>query len=138
MVDVFSKAKRSEVMSRVRARGNKATELAMVAFFRQHHVTGWRRNQALFGSPDFLFPEAKLAVFVDGCFWHGCPKHATQPTSNRAFWRKKLARNKARDLLVTRTLKQRGWFVLRVWQHELARRNDLRLVQRIQRALALD
>jgi DNA mismatch endonuclease (patch repair protein) len=119
MADVFSKRKRSDIMSRVKGRGNKATELAMVALLRRHGITGWRRHARIFGNPDFVFPKHRLAVFVDGCFWHGCPKHATQPASNRAFWREKLARNKTRDRLVTRMLKQRGWFVLRVWQHEL-------------------
>jgi len=54
---------------------------------------------------DFVFPTLKLAIFVDGCFWHGCPKHATQPANNRVFWKNKLARNKVRDRLVTRTLR---------------------------------
>src|SRR5271167_2878563 len=85
--------------------------------------------------PDFVFPKLKLAVFVDGCFWHGCPKHATQPAINRAFWKKKFARNKARDQIVNRTLRQRGWKVLRIWQHELKRKNEPRLRDRIQKAL---
>ncbi len=137
MADVFTKAKRSEVMSRVRGCGNKATELAMVALLRRRHVAGWRRHVRLFGNPDFVFPKERVALFVDGCFWHGCPKHATKPASNRAFWRKKFARNRIRDRLVTRTLKQRGWRVLRVWQHELARKNKARLMSRLAHALGL-
>src|SRR5450755_3235186 len=105
-------------MSRIRSRGNKDTEVALAKFFRRNEITGWRRNQKIFGRPDFIFPKLKLAVFVDGCFWHGCPKHATQPAINRAFWKKKFARNKARDQIVNRTLRQRGWKVLRIWQHE--------------------
>ena len=85
MADVFSKSKRSEVMSRIRSRGNQATELALAKLFRRHKITGWRRNQKVFGKPDFIFPKHKLAVFVDGCFWHGCPKHGTQPKGNAAF-----------------------------------------------------
>ncbi len=133
--DVFAKAKRSEVMSRIRGRGNKDTELALAKLFRTQRITGWRRNQRIFGKPDFIFPKLKLAVFVDGCFWHGCPKHGTQPKGNRSFWKKKFARNKARDRIVNRTLRQHGWKVLRIWQHELARKNETRLLQRIQRAL---
>lgn len=136
MADVFSRRKRSDIMSRVRSRGNKATEGAMVALLRRHRITGWRRYARVFGNPDFVFPNHRLAVFVDGCFWHGCPKHATQPASNRAFWREKLARNKTRDRLVTRTLKQRGWFVLRVWQHELKKKSPL-CIRRIISALGL-
>jgi DNA mismatch endonuclease, patch repair protein len=135
MADVFTKAKRSKVMSRICGRGNKDTELAMAKLLRRHGITGWRRNQPVFGKPDFVFPKFKLAVFVDGCFWHGCPKHATKPANNRAFWQRKLAGNKKRDALVTRTLRRAGWRVLRVWEHELAKKNEAQLVRRIQRAV---
>jgi DNA mismatch endonuclease (patch repair protein) len=131
--DVFTKAKRSEVMSRIRGRGNKATELALAKFFRRHKITGWRRNQKIFGKPDFVFPKLKLAVFVDGCFWHGCPKHGTQPKGNRIFWKNKFARNIARDRLVNRILRSAKWRVLRIWQHELTRKNETCLLQRLNR-----
>lgn len=136
MSDVFTKAKRSEVMSRIRGRGNKNTELALAKLFWRNGITGWRRNQNIFGKPDFVFHKSKLAVFVDGCFWHGCPKHATKPATNHLFWRNKFARNKARDRLVNRTLRQLGWTVLRIWQHELSRKNETRLLQRVQRAMS--
>ena len=73
MPDVFTKAKRSEVMSRIRGTGNKDTELALIILFRLHRIKGWRRHQPVFGKPDFVFPAVKVAVFVDGCFWHCCP-----------------------------------------------------------------
>src|SRR5260370_40964884 len=79
MPDVSTRATRSEVMSRIRGHGNKDTELAVAKLFRAHRITDWRRNQKIFGKPDFVFSKLKLAVFVDGCFWHGCPKHATKP-----------------------------------------------------------
>jgi DNA mismatch endonuclease, patch repair protein len=85
--------------------------------------------------PDFVFSRLKLAVFVDGCFWHGCPLHGTKPRNNAAFWRKKLAGNKARDRLVTRTLRKSGWRVLRLWEHELSRRHQSRLLKRMEKAL---
>src|ERR1700758_4810722 len=129
MADVFSKAKRSDVMSRIRGHGNKNTEIALIKIFRRYKIIGWRRNQKIFGKPDFVFPKIQLAVFVDGCFWHGCPKHGTQPASNRAFWKAKLSRNKHRDRSVTRALKQCGWRVLRIWQHEFSRRNERRLIK---------
>ena len=135
MADVFSQAKRSQVMSRIRSRGNRDTELALVKLLRRRRLTGWRRNQSLFGKPDFVFRQPRLAVFVDGCFWHGCPKHGAQPKNNRAFWRKKFARNQARDRLVNRTLRRAGWRVLRIWGHELARQNEPRLVRRLRRFL---
>jgi DNA mismatch endonuclease, patch repair protein len=160
MPDVFTKAKRSDVMSRIRSRGNKATELALVWVFRAHGITGWRRQVVIRGRaallrgpeitaaqqrrpaflvrPDFVFPRLRLAVFVDGCFWHGCPRHETKPRNNAAFWRRKFAANKARDRLVTRTLRQNGWRVLRIWEHALVRKNEPRLVARLQRALACE
>jgi DNA mismatch endonuclease (patch repair protein) len=136
MADVFSKSKRSEVMSRIRSRGNQATELALAKLFRRHKITGWRRNQKVFGKPDFIFPKHKLAVFVDGCFWHGCPKHGTQPKGNAAFWRKKISRNQIRDRLVTRTLRKAGWRVIRIWEHELTRKHQTRRLRRIGKELA--
>ena len=137
MPDVFTKAKRSDVMSRIRSRGNKDTELALARVFRAQGITGWRRRRRMFGKPDFVFQKLRLAVFVDGCFWHGCPKHETKPRHNAAFWRRKFARNKARDRLVTRTLHRIGWRVLRIWEHELARKNEARLVRRFQRVFTV-
>lgn len=120
-------------MSHIRGSGNKATELKLMVIFRIHGVAGWRRKAAVFGKPDFVFPTLKLAVFVDGCFWHGCPIHATQPKQNAEFWFTKIERNKARDRLVTRTLKAKGWRVLRVWEHELKKKNERRLLARFRR-----
>ena len=131
MSDIFSKAKRSEVMSRIRSHGNKNTEIVLAKFFRRNKITGWRRNQKIFGKPDFIFPTLKLAVFVDGCFWHSCSRHGRKPKGNAEFWQRKLSRNKTRDRLVTRTLRTRGWRVLRIWEHELVRKNETHLIKRI-------
>jgi DNA mismatch endonuclease, patch repair protein len=136
MPDVFTKIKRSQVMSRIRGRGNKETEVALARLLRQIKITGWRRHHPIFGTPDFVFPKRKLAMFVDGCFWHGCPKHSNMPANNRAFWKKKLAANKLRDRLVVRTLRAQGWRVLRIWEHELAHKNQGKLVLRIQNVLS--
>ena len=135
MPDVFTKAKRSEVMSRIRGHGNKDTELALIKIFRLHRMTGWRRHQPAFGKPDFVFSALKVAVFVDGCFWHGCPAHSCTPASNRQFWTKKLASNKARDRLVNRTLRRAGWRVVRIWEHEL--KTPSRCLARLVRTLSL-
>lgn len=88
MPDVFTKSKRSEVMSRIRSRGNKDTELELTKLFRANGITGWRRNAPVFGKPDFVFRKGQVAVFVDGCYWHGCPKHATRPRTNAGFPRR--------------------------------------------------
>jgi DNA mismatch endonuclease Vsr len=93
------------------------------------------QTKAFHGHPDFVFPRRRLAVFVDGCFWHACPRHGTHPQNNRDFWREKIARNVARDRLVARTLRGKGWHVLRIWQHELRRKNEIRCVTRLHVAL---
>jgi DNA mismatch endonuclease (patch repair protein) len=151
--DIFTKAKRSQVMSRIRSRGNKDTEIALAKLFRRNKITGWRKQievriqksgvRIFKVRPDFIFPKLKLAIFADGCFWHGCPKHGTQPKGNRTFWKNKFARNKARDVLVTRTLRSAKWRVLRVWEHTLrwATRkpeNEARLVRRIKNSFHVD
>jgi DNA mismatch endonuclease (patch repair protein) len=134
MADVFTTAKRSAVMARIRGHGNKDTELALVKLLRQHRITGWRRHQKVFGKPDFLFRRNRLALFVDGCFWHGCPKHCKIPASNRPFWEKKFAANIARDRRVSRELRNLGWRVMRIWEHDLVKRGGA-CVRKIQAAL---
>jgi len=119
MADIWSKQKRSEVMSLIRSRGNKATELRLIEIFREFHITGWRRNQPLFGKPDFTFRRERVVVFVDGCFWHGCPKCYKRPSSNQEFWDTKIANNRKRDRRVSRELRREGWKVVRIWQHQL-------------------
>jgi len=88
----------------------------------------------LLGSPDFVFPIKRVAVFVDGCFWHGCPKCYRRPKSSRKYWDAKAARNKARDKAVSAALRKGGWRVLRVWEHELKNPNNC--IQRLKKQLA--
>ncbi len=133
MSDVFTKAKRSQVMACIRGRGNKDTEVALARLLRRHKISGWRRHHGGFGKPDFTFHKARLVVFVDGCFWHSCPKHATKPKNNGLFWRKKLAANRARDLIVNRTLRRAGWRVLRIWEHDLTAKRQARLAVRLRK-----
>lgn len=135
MADVFTKEKRSKVMSAIRGWGNKATELRLISIMRKHGVTGWRRNKPLFGRPDFVFPKFRLAVFVDGCFWHCCPIHSVKPKNNPKFWRDKFQANKKRDQIVNKTLKKSGWNVLRIWEHELQVKFESKVVKRILNSL---
>jgi len=134
--DVFTEEKRSEVMARIRGKGNKDTEVALAKLFRANGITGWRRHYPITGRPDFAFPKLRLAVFVDGCFWHGCPKHATQPKGNSEFWSVKLAANKSRDRKVNRELRAKGWSVLRIWEHDLKVARQAHTLRRVERALA--
>jgi DNA mismatch endonuclease (patch repair protein) len=110
--------------------------MVLVKFLRKHGITGWRRQVKLSGRPDFAFVRQRLAFFVDGCFWHCCPKHCRLPKGNRGYWRTKIVGNHARDVLVTRRLRHAGWRVLRIWEHELAPKNQAQLLRRIQRSLA--
>ncbi|HEX9786189.1 MAG TPA: very short patch repair endonuclease [Opitutaceae bacterium] len=133
-MDVFSKRKRSLVMATIRGSGNRDTELRLIAIFRMHRIIGWRRGSRLPGRPDFVFPRRKLAVFVDGCFWHGCPEHGRRPLSNRGYWEAKISRNRARDRNVNRQLRECGWRVLRIWEHALAKKFEARLRARLAQA----
>lgn len=124
---------RSTLMSTIRSKGNKATELRLINIMRESGINGWRRHQPLSGRPDFVFRKSKVAVFVDGCFWHGCPRCYRAPASNQMFWEEKLARNRARDKKVTRELRQAGWRVIRIWEHSLNK--PAGVVRRIAEAL---
>jgi DNA mismatch endonuclease (patch repair protein) len=130
MPDVFTREKRSAVMRAIRSSGNRETEIKFIEILRHARIKGWRRKFPLVGRPDFCFPKARIAVFVDGCFWHGCPTHGRKPTSNIGYWHTKLARNKARDAEVVLGLQKKGWFAIRVWEHDLAR--PAKILKRIQ------
>jgi DNA mismatch endonuclease (patch repair protein) len=120
MSDVFSKQKRSEVMSLIKGKGNRSTELRLIEILKGHRITGWRRNYSLLGKPDFVFSKQKIAIFVDGCFWHSCPRCSSRPKQNREFWLRKLGKTRKRDAEITKILKGMGWQVLRFWEHELS------------------
>ena len=106
-------------MASVKSGGNKTTEVLLAAKFRLENLSGWRRHYPLAGNPDFSFPKQKLAVFVDGCFWHRCPKHCRMPSTNREYWTQKIDRNLQRDSDVTRDLRKKEWGVVRFWEHDL-------------------
>lgn len=118
MTDVFTREKRSQVMARIKSGGNKTTERELAAIFCGQHMAGWRRNQKLLGKPDFVFSKRRVCVFVDGCFWHGCPKCYRAPTSNVGYWASKVERNRERDRDVSKTLRSKGWRILRVWEQD--------------------
>jgi DNA mismatch endonuclease (patch repair protein) len=119
MADVFDKKTRSEVMRSVKSSGNKSTELKLIKIFKENGVKGWRRHYPIKGRPDFVFLAQKIAVFVDGCFWHGHDCRNTRPQNNAEYWKKKIAKNKARDASVEAHLGSRGWQVVRIWECEL-------------------
>ena len=110
---------RSKNMKAIRSKGNKSTELKLVELFRENKITGWRRHLPLPGKPDFTFRKEKLTLFVDGCFWHRCPKCYREPKTNVDFWKNKIEKNVRRDRTVTNELKQAGWSVIRLWECQL-------------------
>ena len=123
-------------MARVRSVGNKTTEGRLASLLRRNKISGWRRHLRLPGKPDFVWPEARLAVFVDGCFWHGhnCGRNVT-PKTNAQAWREKIRRNKTRDRRTSRLLRKDGWTVIRIWECELAR-NETPNLLRIRKAVS--
>lgn len=119
MADVLTPEQRRRSMSANRSKGNRTTELALVRLLRELHITGWRRHLELLGHPDFTFRARRVVVFVDGCFWHGCPRCYVRPSTNRGYWNRKVTANRLRDRNQTRKLRSMGWTVVRIWEHEL-------------------
>jgi DNA mismatch endonuclease (patch repair protein) len=119
MADWLSREQRSRNMASIRSKGNKTTEGAFLKLLRKARISGWRRHVALPGKPDFTFRKLGLAVFIDGCFWHGCARCYRLPSDNRQYWRKKILSNRVRDRRTARKLRTAGWKVLRFWEHAL-------------------
>jgi len=128
MVDVLTKKQRSYNMAMIRAVNTKP-ELKLRKLL---SATGlrYRLHHRLTGRPDIVFVSRRVAVFIDGCFWHRCPKDFIKPETRRKFWLTKIARNVMRDKKVNRLLVQDGWKVLRVWEHDV-RKNPERCRDRI-------
>lgn len=120
MADTLTPEQRSARMALVRGRGNQSTEEAVADTLRREGIRGWRRHvRRLPGTPDFYFPRERLAVFVDGCFWHACPRCGRIPKSRVEFWSAKIDANRRRDNRNRRALRARGMATVRVWEHEL-------------------
>ncbi|MBX9856481.1 MAG: very short patch repair endonuclease [Gemmatimonadaceae bacterium] len=107
---------RSRTLSAVRSTGNRSTELRMVGILRELGLSGWRRHLPLAGRPDFAWRRERVALFVDGCFWHGCPRCYSAPKHNGSFWARKLEENTVRDRRADTDLRRAGWRVVRVWE----------------------
>jgi DNA mismatch endonuclease, patch repair protein len=134
-----SKLTKSQQMARVRTKGT-AAELALR---KELWRRGWRYrlHLPLPGRPDLAFLHERVAVFVDGCFWHGCPRHYTAPSTNPTFWQRKLAKNQQRDRDVARALSLDGWRIIRLWEHEVTDNLDMavnRVISALFEATLLD
>lgn len=135
MPDWLTPEQRSRNMAAIRSSGTSPEDRLLaalrVAFPRRKVVEGPREVP---GRPDFYLPGLRLAIFADGCFWHGCPEHGRTPDDNRSYWEPKLARNRARDLEVDRALRQAGIRPVRLWEHELKKNTIDAGIRRVVRA----
>lgn len=132
MADVFDKQQRSQIMRKVKSSGNKSTEIRLISVFKENNISGWRRNYAVKGHPDFVFLKMKIAVFVDGCFWHGHDCRNTTPSDNKEYWDRKRQRNIQHDREVTAIFEARGWTVIRIWECELKKKNTEILMKKLE------
>ena len=137
MADVFNKEKRSQIMSAVHSKQNKTTEIRLIKIFKENGINGWRRNYKVKGHPDFVFPDKKIAIFVDGCFWHGHDCRNTRPADNAEYWRKKRERNMCHDKEITALFEKRGWTVIRIWECELKKKNRNKLLIKLEPLIAV-
>lgn len=138
-MDPISKEIRSKMMSAIRKRGNRSTEWKLRSALVRAGICGWvMHHTALPGCPDFWFERPRLAIFVDGCFWHNCRQcQIPTPRSNRAYWKRKLLKNANRAKVVGKALRHKKIRVIRVWEHELASPSiTSRLLIRIARSLS--
>lgn len=135
-MDTVDAAKRSEIMSRIRSKDTKP-ELRLRRALWAAGLRYRKNVVGLPGKPDVVFRKARVCVFMDGCFWHGCPECYRPPKSNGAFWRAKVEGNRARDVRQTEALGKAGWTVLRFWEHEVSRSLDV-CVKEVESAVMCD
>ncbi len=117
MPDTFSPQERSEIMRRVKGK-NTSLEMKVRSALHRRGLR-YRLNYPLPGKPDLVFVKARLAIFIDSCFWHGCPQHLRMPHSNEQYWHAKIQRNIERDVRINKLYEDMDWRILRVWEHEL-------------------
>ena len=137
MADVHSKKQRSYNMSRIRSKNTKP-EIKFRKLLYEAGLRGYRLNSKLKGRPDIILTRCRLAIFIDGCFWHKCPRHCRFPSSNVNYWTKKINGNVRRDRNVEKELKKRKWIVIRFWEHDLKGGRSLSLkLTRLKKAIQI-
>src|SRR5215208_1584689 len=118
MGDKFTTAERSVIMRAVKGQDTSLEKRVRSVLWKAG--LRYRKNVSKIpGKPDIVFTRKKLLVFIDSCFWHGCPQHLRAPKSNESYWKRKISRNRERDAFVTLTCSGMGWNVLRIWEHQL-------------------
>lgn len=117
MADNLTKEQRRKNMQAIRSQSQLENIVSKALW---HKGFRFRKNtKDLYGKPDISIKKYKVVIFIDSCFWHGCPLHGNRPKSHQEYWDKKLARNKERDLEVTQFYEDKGWNILRIWEHEV-------------------
>ena len=124
MTDVLTKKQRSYNMSRIRGQ-NTLPELIVRKILSSNNIRGYRLDSIICGKPDIVFTKYKIAIFIDGCFWHKCPICFKMPKQNKKFWSTKINRNAERDNEVNKQLKREGWTVIRLWEHLLIKNTGI-------------
>lgn len=132
MVDVLTPAQRKLNMSKIKGK-DTSPEMRIRKLLFSNGVRGYRINYNLPGKPDIAFPRKRVAIFIDGCFWHKCPIHFQEPDTRKEFWIKKIDRNVERDKEINRKLEETGWEVIRIWEHQVRKNPDLVVVEVINR-----
>jgi DNA mismatch endonuclease (patch repair protein) len=132
MADKISQAERSALMAKVRSTGNRSTEGKAEAALTKAEISGWEKHpKHIPGRPDFYFPKIKLVVFIDGCFWHACPRCGRLPVAHAEYWTPKIDTNRRRDNRIRRQLRSLGFHVVRIWEHDLKRASWLSRLERM-------
>ena len=118
MTDVLTPEQRSFNMSRVRGK-NTSPEIKLRKMLSAAGIRGYRIHYDLPGKPDIVFTKKRIAIFIDGCFWHKCPVDFQEPETRKEFWMKKIQSNVERDKRTNKKLSDKGWAVIRIWEHEM-------------------
>lgn len=122
MADVFTKKKRSAIMARIRSKNTKPEKLLRAGL--RKLGLHFKSHYNIFGHPDIVFPNEKVAIFVDGDFWHGYNLKIKKQIPPRRYWLAKILRNIQRDKVVSKNLKNHGWKVIRIWEHNIVKRPE--------------
>jgi len=133
MTDVLTKEQRAYNMSKIRGK-NTAPEIKLRKLLWSEGIRGYRIHFKLPGKPDIVFTKKKIAIFIDGCFWHKCPVCFQEPETRKEFWMKKILSNIDRDVKVNTQLKEKGWTVIRIWEHEI-KKNPCSVIETIREKL---
>ncbi|MEK7089159.1 MAG: very short patch repair endonuclease [Patescibacteria group bacterium] len=128
-MDIYSKKKRSQIMSQIKNRDSKVEVLFRKELWKRG--LRYRKNsKKYFGKPDIILFKHKTVIFIDSCFWHGCKKHGTLPKTRRYFWKRKLKRNVNRDKEVSKYYKKNRWKIFRIWEHDI-KKNSTKTITKI-------